>query len=154
MSVEWECQSIVTDVLCRVVGFRHGTDGDAVNHIFFAASCNLAEEIVIAVGQCLTATNTHLEAQLGDKLYKGVELFRIRFIVNAVDEGLYILICLISSASLTCSTVANALRNIPVGEEHKLFHKPVSLFLFLDIYTYWNIKLDTTPFVFLKSMVK
>ena len=87
MGVEGESEAVVADVVGGVVGFRHGADGDAVNHVFLATAGDVGEEAVVAVGQGFTTTNLHLKAQFGDKLHEGVEFFGVGFVVDAINKG-------------------------------------------------------------------
>ena len=136
MCIVAEAEAVVADVHCRIACLRHRTYGDSVYHILLATAGNLLEQLVVAVGQCLTATYLHLETQLAHKVDKSAEFLGIRLVVNTVHERFGCLFLLFAFGSAGSICFAHAFCHIPVGQQHELFDEPVCLLLFLDIDPY------------------
>ena len=104
---------------------------DGVDHVLLAATGDVLEQAVVALGEGLAAAGLHAEAQLGDELHKGVELLGVGFVVDTIHKRRSVL----STPSIPTLWFADIFGDGLVGQQHKLFDEPIGLFALLDIDT-------------------
>ena len=133
MSIEFECEPIVPDIVRAVASLRHRSQRQQLDsryrrrirgrcHQFVQRLCNLVS----------FPYGAHTETKVSGELAESAELFEIGFIVDAVDKGLR------APQSFPAHLPAGSdkLSHRAVCKEHELLDKPVSLTGELLLYPY------------------
>ena len=119
-----ECQSVVADVVGRVVGFGHRPDGECRDDILFGLALDAPEELVHLLGDGTPLGGLEDMAEAEDELPEVLQLVDVRFVVDAIDHR---------AVRLAAPHLPAELRDAAVGQQHELFDQLVRLLLFLEI---------------------
>ena len=115
MSIIIECQSVVTDVMCRITGFLHSTDRHGLNQILFLLSMYIIQQMVDGFWNiCFCSACTYLVAEAGDELWQILQFLWIRQIVDTVGQYFRLFVFGYMSYLLCYGFV---------GKKHKFFYQ-------------------------------
>ena len=122
-----ERQTVVSDVVGRVIGFGHRAHGHRRHGVFLRGSLYLFEELVqfLGYGAALRSLEDVPEAE--DELPEAVEFLLARGVVHAVDHRA------LRRAAALGPAFAAELRHAAVGQQHELLDHLVRLLLLLEV---------------------
>ena len=120
-----EAEAEVSDVVRRVFGLHHGTQGHALYQLALALAIHVVHQLVDALDHRLArAVGLHLQAEVDDELSERLHLLRIRVVVDTIGEHL---------GFLTLRHAAYALGNGTVGQQHELLNELVGILRALEV---------------------
>ena len=120
-----ESQSVVADVVGAVAGLHHGTQGDHLHDVLFAASVDVGEEAVqVPADFGAVAGGLQLVAELGDEGREVQELLRVGIVMDAIGQHLGLL-----SARHTADTLGHG----AIGQQHEFLDELVGILGHLEI---------------------
>ena len=120
-------QSVVADVVGRVVGFGHGAHGHRRNGVLLGRTLDLREELVHLPGDGAAFRGFEDVAEAEDELPEPVELLLARGVVHAIDHRAR------HGTALFAAAVAAELRHAAVGQQHELLDHLVRFLLLLEV---------------------
>ena len=122
-----ECQTVVADVVGRVVGLGHRTHGHRRDGILFGRALDLLEQLVHLLGHGAALRGLEDVAEAEDELPEAVEFLLARGVVYAEDHRAG------HGPTLFVAAVGAELRHAAVGQQHELLDHLVRLLLLLEV---------------------
>ena len=119
VSVIIKSQTKMADVMDGVFRLHHSPQGYMLYHLLLGLSLGFIHQLVQAASRsALGASTLQTIAELHDKLPQGLQLLRVRIVVDTIRQSL--------GAFSPCH-LAHALRHVAVGQEHELLYQLIGI---------------------------
>ena len=127
MRIIIEGQSVVSDVMCRIPCFHHGTQCHRLNEFLLFLSLTVVHQCVQRLGNSSFGTRgLHLITKLDHKLTQCFQLCGVRLVMNTIRQSL-------GFGTLLHPT--HTLSNRTVSKQHELFNQLSGIIALLEIGT-------------------
>ena len=135
VSVVVESQTIVPNVVSRIFGFHHGTQGKHLHKFLLALSLHVVHKLVEILAYSTTcAARLHLIAERHKSCAQRLQFLRVGLVVNTINEGLGSFACLARLSSFACFThLTNEFSHCAIGKQHELLNELVGILRLLVV---------------------